>query len=479
MDSTNSTELRTDGGDRRTSRSSIEQNECLSCGGQLHPDVEFCRHCGVESPFDSVSADEATVSADPTTTETVVTDRDHDEPVDTTGRSESGPSTQRHPVAAVAEELQDSRSFSSDSARELCRLLSDPPSDETQLEQALSAVLEATETQHELEATTESLGNAPRTEQLESTQRELRRIDGALAENITTVVTELQDRKQEATKYESERDEFRDETKRLCREVSRRTDVPLSTDTPLECTRDLADKLRNDALVFRTPGDDIQQIAGSVERSVSSLSPSSQEFLSGLKNADGDEVAEVVRTTAETLDEYDELRTALDNISEQDVRRQLDSLDADLQTEDEPIYRHLADRVRELEAMVDRETVDRIQLYAIYQESRFYDRTLIPRLARSSRSAESVDISQQTRDIESRIDAIRTEYVDVRADHNHTIPNHFLELADSLCSRAQRLDGSQSQQAAGILAAAAELLGHIEQLYERNEYSVMLRRLRG
>jgi len=162
-----------------------------------------------------------------------------------------------------------------------------------------------------------------------------------------------------------------------------------------------------------------------------------------------------------------------------DVRRQLDSLDADLQQKDEPVYRHLADRVRELEAMLDRESVDNIQLYAIYQESRFYDRTLIPRLARTTSSPEPLDVGEQIDGIQSRIDAIRTEYVNVRADHNHTIPNHFLELADSLCSRAQRLEREQPQQAAGVLAAAAELLGHIEQLYERNEYSVMLRRLRG
>lgn len=481
MDSPNPTELRTDGGDRQASRSSIDRKECLSCGGHLHPDVEFCRHCGVESPFSSASGAESTVSED-SATDAVVTDVDHNEPVstvDTDAGSNSEPSTQDHPVSAIAEQLQESRSFSSESARELCQLLSDPPSNDTQLENALSDVLEAAETQHELAEATGSLGKAPRTEQLESAQRELRRTDGELAGTMRTVLTELQDRQQEAANYESERDEFRDETKRLCREVSRRTDGSLNTDTPLECIQDLTDKLRNDSLVFRTAGDDITQVAGRVEGSVSSPSPHSQEFLSGLKNADGDELAEVVRTTVETLDEYEQYRAALANISDRDVRRQLDSLSADLQQETDPIYRHLADRVRELEAMVDRETVDEIQLYAIYQESRFYDRTLIPRLSRSTGSSDSIDVAQQAREIESRIEAIRNEYVAVRADHNHSIPNHFLELTESLCSRAQRLEGSQSQQAAGVLAATAELLGHIEQLYERNEYSVMLRRLRG
>ena len=483
MDLTKPTELRTDGGDRRTSHSSVERKECLSCGGQLHPDVEFCRHCGVESPFGSTPAAESTTSEETTTTDAVVTDGDHDETVstvDTTAGSKPAPSTpEPHPVTAVAEQLQNDRSFSTDAARELCGLLSDPQSDDAELKEALETVVKATETRNEVTAAVDSLGESPRPEQLEPIQRELSRIDGELSKTVATVLSDLDDCRQKVAKYRSERDEFREETRRLRRGLSRQTDVSFDAETPLASLQNLTDELRNDNLVLRTPTDAIPKAASEVERSVDPLSPNSREFLNGLRNPESAEITHVLRTTVEALDEYDTLRTALTDISDRDVRRQLDSLDTDLQQKNEPVYRHLADRIRELEAMVDREAVDRIQLYAIYQESRFYDRTLIPRLSRTTQSSDSVDVGQQLADIESRIEAIRTEYVAVRADHNHTIPNHFLELADSLHSRAKRLERKQPRQAAGIVAAAAELLGHIEQLYERNEYSVMLRQLRG
>jgi len=477
-----SSNLRTDGGNRRTSRSSVDSRECLSCGGQLHPEVKFCRHCGTKSPFDvdggPTARDDQTVPAEPS-----VTDVEQDEyvaEVESNTDSRSATSTQEpHPIETVAEQLQNNRSFDTDATREICQLLRDPPSDDLQLKNELSNVLETVETQQKVAKTVESIGESPTADQLDSTERELHRIDGDLSKTVATVIANLRDCEQKVTKYENERDKYQDETKRICKEASRQTSISLDSNSPLACAQELTDELRRGAVSFQTSGEEISQVANDVEQSVGPVSSDSQMLLNGLKNAENSEIADVLQTTIETLEEYNELQTALADISDRDVRRQLDSLDADLQQNDEPVYRHLADRVRELEAMVDRESVDNIKLYAIYQESRFYDRTLIPRLARTTSSPEPLDVGEQIDGIQSRIDAIRTEYVNVRADHNHTIPNHFLELADSLCSRAQRLEREQPQQAAGMLAAAAELLGHIEQLYERNEYSVMLRRLRG
>jgi hypothetical protein len=88
-------------------------------------------------------------------------------------------------------------------------------------------------------------------------------------------------------------------------------------------------------------------------------------------------------------------------------------------------------------------------------------------------------VARTARDVDYLIAAVHDEFVPVRADHNHIITKHFLELADAPCDRARRTGDEQPQQAAGQLAAASDLLDHVEELYERNEYSVMLRRLRG
>lgn len=75
---------------------------------------------------------------------------------------------------------------------------------------------------------------------------------------------------------------------------------------------------------------------------------------------------------------------------------------------------------------------------------------------------------------------ITQQYVNGREDHSHTIPLLFLSTADSLAESAEEaVAAGDPETAAGIATAATELLDTVEQLYRKNEYSVMLRRLRG
>ncbi|SDR44184.1 hypothetical protein [Natronobacterium texcoconense] len=194
-------------------------------------------------------------------------------------------------------------------------------------------------------------------------------------------------------------------------------------------------------------------------------------------SATSERVEDVLQDAIEVLETAEALE-GIDDIGERDVRRRLDSLEAELQDRDGATYRHLVDRIRELEAMVDRNG-DAVQLYAVYQECTFYDRTLLPRLARARSADQPSDVGRLAADVESRIETIEDEYVNVRADHNHTIPNHFLSLARDLRQEAMQLESERPERAVGLLSAADELLAYVEQLYDRNEYSVMLRRLRG
>jgi hypothetical protein len=170
----------------------------------------------------------------------------------------------------------------------------------------------------------------------------------------------------------------------------------------------------------------------------------------------------------------------LSEIKTADVQQRLDSLNRELRDHDTAVHSQLANRVRELEAMVDDTNhVDDIQLYAIYQEISFYDRTLLPQLSRTSQAIRSDDSRQLLDDIEHRIEEIQTEYISVRADHNHSIPRHFLDLAESMSNDARGELDKNPDRAAGVLIATDRLLDRVESLYQQNEYSVMLRRLRG
>jgi len=409
--------------------------------------------------------------------------------------AETQPKTSIHDLSAsrlseTVESITEHRQFESTIATNFCETVLDESARKEDLESVLTETLETLETYAVVTDSLSEISSYSDKPKLESVYKNIRNETGELPKNVETVVkiaiTTIEESKQnessyndELTQIKRERDAFRDVINTLCRAASRSEAITLESDGINAQSQEIAEAISTDKLVFDTPETPIQSAIDDIERSVQPQTQQSAMLLSSLTEPAKSDVTGVLQSAVETIDNYQELQHSLADIAIKDVQRQLDSLDADLQQKDEPVYRHLADRVRELEAMLDRESVDNIQLYAIYQESRFYDRTLIPRLARTTSSPEPLDVGEQIDGIQSRIDAIRTEYVNVRADHNHTIPNHFLELADSLCSRAQRLEREQPQQAAGVLAAAAELLGHIEQLYKRNEYSVMLRRLRG
>ncbi len=133
--------------------------------------------------------------------------------------------------------------------------------------------------------------------------------------------------------------------------------------------------------------------------------------------------------------------------------------------------------------MLDRaDESNRVIPYAIRNELRFYDRTLLSELggtgAASGGSSESADVPLAR--VAERREDLEDRYVEGRRDHNHSIPLHFLSLVDALADEAERAAATgDDARAAGLCAAADETLDHVTQLYERNEYSVMLRRLRG
>ncbi|MEZ3115906.1 hypothetical protein RYH80_08240 [Halobaculum sp. MBLA0147] len=89
-------------------------------------------------------------------------------------------------------------------------------------------------------------------------------------------------------------------------------------------------------------------------------------------------------------------------------------------------------------------------------------------------------VSERVTDVAERRREITELYVNRREDHNHSIPLLFLRTADTLRERAETaMTDGDATRAAATAEAAAELLDTVESLYERNEYSVMLRRLRG
>lgn len=447
---------------------------CVSCGSLVPLDARFCPECGAESPLSDAASAKTTNARDGRgASRTSSFARDHH------GSQSDGRTHVDHSIAEAADTVARREQPSSDAAERLCRVLSDPGADQTSIESALRDAIERLEGDAALAEAVSGFDDSPTTRQLESARSRVSRSNSSAVAGLLSVFDKTIQLADERDRSESERDRHREAVERLCRAVDADGSLNLGSGDMAERASALADAVERGDVVIESSGSSLEQVVDELRAAVRPQSPQTRRLLDALETGDEMTVVEELRTTVERFDELEEVQAALTDIETYDVRRRINSLEEELQRADGSVYRHLADRVRELEAMLEADGVDDIQLYAIYQECTFYDRTLIPRLSRSADASEAVDIDRRARDIESRIAAINDDYVSVRADHNHTIPNHFLGLADTLAERARRTSDRQPQQAAGQLAAADDVLDHVEELYQRNEYSVMLRRLRG
>ncbi|WP_408960442.1 hypothetical protein [Natrinema sp. 74] len=402
-------------------------------------------------------------------------------------------------IAAVADTVASRTRPTDPVADELCRVLAEPSPAEDSLEEALQQAVDRLEEAGTVADAIDGIDDPTADAQIQSAKRTISVREGDIADGLEPVFDRVLDESAEAATIEADLSETETELERatreydrigtaaetVCREADRSGALTFQSTDIADRTAELADALEREAVTFERPGatreteTGLASLAGDLERSIRTQSPQSQELLETLSEPTSNDTTAVLRSTVDSLDAYAELQASIADIGEHDVRRRLDALNDELQAKDGAIYRHLADRVRELEAMLEREGITDVQLYAIYQESTFYDRTLLPRLSRSVETDDAAETGRSIAALEDRIDAIEREYIGVRADHNHTIPRHFLSLANDLRAEAQRINDERPMHAAGLCSAADEILAHIEALYEQNEYSVMLRRLRG
>jgi len=448
-----------DGGALPEESPEAPQAECTSCGEDVAPDAAFCPSCGAESPL--VEREE-TADTEETATPPAVVD--------------------------VAQRLEDRQQPESSAARQLCRMLADPDASDGQLQSALEEAIDRLDAAAAVQDAVRPVDRRATVDVFEDVKQDLATQRGQLPAAVELLVDQSIDAKRELEHRDdgqqgSQPDSQRDLTGPLttiCRVAERSDALTFDHRDVDQRAEELARALERDEVTIAGQGVSVPAVADDVDRQVRPTSEQSRELLATLREPD-DEAAlsETITDVVSALDEYGETREMLADISATDVKRRLESLDRELRDKDTEVHSRLASRVRELTSMVEDGAVDDIQLYAVYQEVSFYDRTLLPGLDMSGSAGGSADAAQLQSDVAHRIEAIESDYVSVRADHNHSIPRHFLTLSEDLAADADEAMASDPDRAAGLLLAADSLLDHIEALYERNEYSVMLRRLRG
>lgn len=441
---------------------------CQACDADIDADVDFCPVCGTASPFQPASAGTGAEAGAGATA-----DRQQGQRGDTGAAATT--------VSEVTASVEERVGPESDAARQLCRVLADTEASDGEIQSAIEGAVEELETAHAVEEAVRPAKRRSTVQVFENIKQDLEAQRGQLPAAVTPLVDRLLDAKRDLEQQESDHSEQVADIRTLCTHAADSGDVSFESREPTEQLGELATQLERGDLTIGQPTASVSDIASTVQREAQPSSGLSRELLDVLRDPSNESAASAtIGDCIDVLDEYWETREMLSDIEAADVRRRLESLDRELRDHDTTVHSQLANRVRELESMVDdTDHVDDIQLYAIYQEISFYDRTLLPQLSRASQGDHSDDGRQLLDDVERRIEAIQNDYISVRADHNHSIPRHFLGLAESMSADAREDLETNPDRAAGVLLATDRLLDRVESLYQQNEYSVMLRRLRG
>jgi hypothetical protein len=438
-----------------TSAESSAETRCLSCDTVVNPTVRFCPSCGADSPTDEPTGAQQTESrqSEPTTTDSV------------------SPTLQ-----AVAQDIKRRIDPDLDAAQTLCRTLSDGASDADELRLALEQTIQGLDQRDAVETALNPVD-------IGATDDTLKRAAEALEAQPTQLSTAIEALVDQLIQLETDHEEQGAAQKALVDDIDTVCSAAASTGAVTVRNVDGGSGLKQVASALETGKLTLRQSTTAVSSVIRDGpvgrpdSPVARELKAALRDqSDGTAIRSALDESVALLDEYAETRELLSGISDADIRTRIDSLSGELQQHDNTVYSQIWNRIRDLEAMLDGRADD-IQRYAIYQELLFYDRTLVPRLSRPPADVDQAN-DQFVEAIQREVDEIEREYVSVRADHNHAIPNHFLMLADELANDAGQDIRRHPDRARGVLTGAEAILGNVRELYDRNEYSVMLRRLK-
>ncbi|WP_115865334.1 coiled-coil domain-containing protein [Halorussus litoreus] len=421
------------------------------------------------------------------------------------GGTPGGTDTADGAAANAATRLRREQSPSSPAGRRLLDALASPERADD-LDGVLTDAAAALDTQQALDRAvaevSDSDGVAPG--DVRRIREELDHLDSETASAVVGLAEAAAERRSSADRRESERDQIGEATDALTAAATGATDVDVGPDSgrPVaERLGVLADAVERDELVFtdgEASGGQASSVAGEVRRERRPESAVAKRLLDRLASPGMGDLRAALETAVDQLDAASTTQSVVADLDQDAVEELADDVAADLDGRSGPVADAVEDRIADLREMLDRaDESNAVVPYAVRSELRFYDSTLLSQLdavggraaAGSGASADGAameasgsakGVGERREAVADRREEVEDRYVDGRRDHNHSIPLHFLSLVDALLDDAEgAAAGGDDARAAGMVAAADETLDYVENLYERNEYSVMLRRLRG
>lgn len=385
-------------------------------------------------------------------------------------------------VGAAVETVRERRSPGSPLARELLDVLADEHVDERTVADTLADAVTELEAAHAVTRASDRAGDVSAPRGAQAFAERVRDVDGELTASLAPVASQLVDAVEGSAAQSSTESAAVSSLETLCDAVERETAVSLPGSTAVERGEALAERVRGSEVSFSTGESPVPAAARTVDAQSNPTSAAATGLLDALSDPAGtptERVEGALTTAVGALDEHETTQRVLEDVAVADVTAVANEVKRDLDPGSD-VESTLLERVASLTESVERSSdANVVDRYVAYQELSFYRDTLLPALA-SRRDADAGDASTESLlgSVDDRIAEVEGFY-ERREDHNHTIPRHFVSLARSLRDEGERLAGADPERARGMLEACDELLDHVEALYEQNQYSILLRRLRG
>ena len=384
-------------------------------------------------------------------------------------------------VSRAAAAVRSSRSPRSPTAGTLLDALDDDRADERLVRDAIADAVDELEAADGVTRAAERVGDVTVPAQADAFADQLADVDGSLPRALEPIAEDLVSLSSGRDAARSQRSTADAVLADLADAVERESTVALSGSTPVERGRSLADRVDAGDVTVGTGDGTVADAAATVSARANPESAAATGLLDALAEptaVSSGRLEGALTTAVGVLDEHARTTAVVDDVDADDVIAAGNAVKRDLDPGND-VEGVLLERVADLIEDVDRTGEADVKRFAAHREIAFYRDTLVPTLeAGRGDGTTDASASDMVETVRERIDDVEA-YYERRGDHNHTIPRHFVTLARTLHEDGRQLADTQPERARGILTATAALLDHVEDLYERNQYSIMLRRLRG
>lgn len=338
----------------------------------------------------------------------------------------------------------------------------------------------------ELQAALESLSLDQAPDRLgKQMSREFDSFESDGVRKLTEVGQTLQSTTGNAQGYREDYEQLARAAESICDSAKSQTAISIEDHDTERMANQLTEELDRGSVWFADDTTGISEAAINVQSRGGAESKPAKEFLQTVQNTHtlpDSRVEKSIIQAVDAIDQTETIATRLEGVDPESLVGTVDQLLSEIEGQTHEFVSPLRNRLEDLKQMTQRATgSDLLNLYAVKQELRYYDRTLVPQLSAPERSAdEAQGLDRRIDTLGNRRARMRQSYPSEYPDCDHTIPIYFFDFVSVLVEQATELqEQNNHQQAAGVADAADQTLDRIEGLYETHSYFVLLKQLRG